>query len=282
MTPSPDLRYDTLREDDLSGFVDILGQAFHMPAERTRQAIEQAGLDAHRIIRRGGALAGGLRLILMGQWFGGACVPMAGVASVAVAPEHRRGGAATALMRSALEEMRDRRIPISVLYPTLASFYRKAGYEFAGVKISYEAPLTALDAGERDLAVTRVGPADRETLRALYDRRAQASAGNLDRPAYLWSRLLEPINQTAYAYLVGDAGKPDGYAIFTQEGWSKPIRASDVCVRSRAAALRLLTFFSDHRTTVSALEWTGGPEDALLHTLPEYSKKEARIWLWML
>jgi len=276
------LEYGVLRDDEVEGAIALLCQAFHSSAERQRQMFDHLGAASFRVVRRRGAeIAGGLRIIPMGQWFGGARVPAAGISSVAVAPEHRGAGAASTLLRCALQEIHDEKTPLSILYPTTLTLYRRAGYELAGVRINYETPLHAMDSPDRALAVLRVGPEEHDDLRQAYARQAMATCGNLDRPAYLWSRILEPKDQTAYKYRVRREGQTEAYAVFIQEGWGKPMRVQDLCVLSPEAGRRLLAFFADHRTTVGSLVWTGGPEDALLHLLPEHKSREVRVGFWM-
>ncbi len=63
------------------------------------------GLENFRVIRQAGQIIGGLSIYQMGQWYGGECVPMAGIASVGVAPEHRGTGAAVKLLTHTLKEL---------------------------------------------------------------------------------------------------------------------------------------------------------------------------------
>ena len=54
------------------------------------------------VISQAGQVVGSLAIYSMGQWYGGQCVPMAGIAAVGVAPEHRGNGVAWELMRRTL------------------------------------------------------------------------------------------------------------------------------------------------------------------------------------
>ena len=66
------------------------------------------------------------------QWWHGRPVPMAGVASVMVAPEERGRGTGRALMRALLGVISDRGYPVSALYPATLALYRSLGWEIAG------------------------------------------------------------------------------------------------------------------------------------------------------
>ncbi len=68
----------------------------------------------------------------MRQWWSGRAVPMAGVASVRVAPEDRGRGIARRLMAAVLADVAARGYPLSVLYPATMPLYRSFGWELAG------------------------------------------------------------------------------------------------------------------------------------------------------
>ncbi|CAD5981580.1 GCN5-related N-acetyltransferase [Planktothrix tepida] len=48
----------------------------------------------------------------MGQWWGGKSIPVAGLASVGIAPEYRGGGVALELLRQTLRELYNQQIPL--------------------------------------------------------------------------------------------------------------------------------------------------------------------------
>ena len=80
----------------------------------------------------------------MRQWWRGRAVPMAGVASVQVAPEERGRGLARRLMTALLEEMAAQGYPLSVLYPATMPMYRSLGWELAGASETAEIPARSL------------------------------------------------------------------------------------------------------------------------------------------
>jgi len=94
-------------ECELKQFGRIVTEAFVVPADRTPPYFDAVGRENLRLLWRDGTLIGGLAVLPKGQWFGGQAVPMAGIAVVAVPPEHRAGGAATELLTVVLRELRD-------------------------------------------------------------------------------------------------------------------------------------------------------------------------------
>lgn len=66
------------------------------------------------------------------QWWLGRSIPVAGVAGVKMAAEHRGRGAGRALMRELLDVIAGRGYPLAVLYPLAVPLYRSLGWELAG------------------------------------------------------------------------------------------------------------------------------------------------------
>ena len=91
-----------------------------------------------------GRVVGSASSIDFDQWFGGARIPCAGVCDVAVLPEYRGRGTAASLIGELLRSERERGRAISSLYPSTSSLYRQLGYEFAGYRPNFRAPIADL------------------------------------------------------------------------------------------------------------------------------------------
>ncbi|GAB1515339.1 GNAT family N-acetyltransferase [Actinophytocola sp. KF-1] len=121
------------RDDDDDQIHEVSRLAFGGPREpdaRHRWSSQQGwhGLVAEIDDR----IVGTLKVRDYRQYFGGAAVPMGGVANVAVAPGARGHGVANALIDAILPEMRDRGQCISALYPSVPPLYRGRGWEQTG------------------------------------------------------------------------------------------------------------------------------------------------------
>ena len=66
----------------------------------------------------GHELAGVATVRAFRSWFGGDAVPIAGIAAVAVRPEHRGAGLLAPLFAALLADARDRGAVVSTLFPT--------------------------------------------------------------------------------------------------------------------------------------------------------------------
>ena len=143
----------TIRElsaaDDLDALLDLSCRAFGpvAPADRERwQADSEASISGRQFLAAfdGSRLVAAARYFDMAQWWQGRCMPMAGVASVMVAPEDRGRGAGGALMTALLGLIAERGYPVSVLYPATMAIYRSLGWEIAGVQDTVAIPARSL------------------------------------------------------------------------------------------------------------------------------------------
>ncbi|MFN8541279.1 MAG: GNAT family N-acetyltransferase [Thermomicrobiales bacterium] len=106
-----------------------IARALHFNQGRMTFWMEGAGPANYRVVRAAGRPVGGTALLHMGQWFGGERVPMAGIGSLGIAPEWRGRGAASALLRGALAELRETGVALATLFPSTLPVYRKAGFD---------------------------------------------------------------------------------------------------------------------------------------------------------
>jgi len=257
---------------EIDAYAEILRASFCTPIEQARMSIDRVGMRNILLVRRHKQVLGGLYLLPMGQWFGGRSVPTLGIAAVGIAPEHRGGGAARALMDRAVEEARQRGIPLSTLYPATHTLYRRSGYELAGshhaIRI-YPARVPVLD---RHASMRPLAHPEASVVEDVYRRVACEQTGWLDRSAYMWRRIAEPLEVVPHAMLVLDGDAPVGYCYYLLERkdvHTQHMRIIDMSASTVSAARRLLTFFADHRSLTHEVTWHGPANDPMLMLLPE-------------
>jgi predicted acetyltransferase len=128
-------------DDDLEALADLAHRAFgpggltQDPAALARQRARAGQAIADRRVFgafQGRQLVASARWHEMRQWWHGRSMPMAGVAAVMVAPEHRGQGVGRTLMTEVLAAIGRRGYPVSVLYPATTPIYRSLGWELAG------------------------------------------------------------------------------------------------------------------------------------------------------
>jgi predicted acetyltransferase len=266
---------------------DILCQSFRLPTEYWESYVSRIGRANYRILRSAGRLVGGLAIYRMGQWFGGRCLNNAGIAAVGIAPEDRSAGAAAHLMTSTLAELYEQGVAISALYASTQRLYRRVGYEQAGSRYQYRLPLASIGVNERSVPLRRIDGAEHDAYHATARARAKVTNGNLERNAGLWERIVTyPYgDKSIYRYLIGEPDRPEGYLFLYQDA-EQPgpyhLYVRDMVALSPAAARRLWTFFSDHRSVAETVLWYGPAVEPLLMQPTELVVQVVGHSRWML
>src|SRR5690242_5382202 len=234
--PPADLEIRPLTpDDDPEAQLDLAERSFGtIPAAEREQRLRS--LPEHMATGRNlgafvnGEAAASATFHDMRQWLHGRQVPMAGVAGVMVAPEHRGRGTGRRLMTALLGEIAARGYPLSALFPATMSLYRSLGWELAGARDTAVIPARSLlrlpppdpaarpdPAGRPDpaapsgsvtagpaAALRRAGPADAAAVIAALGQahRAARDCGPITRDTAMVANWLA--DRDLYAYLAGD------------------------------------------------------------------------------
>lgn len=89
MNKYTNLEINQLQDKEIGDLESILGQSLHFPDTLLKFWMTNIGTHNFRVAKVNGRVAGGIGIVKMNQWFGGAKVPMAGISMVGTAPEHR-------------------------------------------------------------------------------------------------------------------------------------------------------------------------------------------------
>ena len=264
----------------------VLAQSFSAPPDLWENWIRRIGNENLRVLVRGGRVIGGLGWYRMGQWFGGRCVPMAGIAGVGIAPEHRTRGIAARLMSEVLRELNTAGFPLSTLYASTQRLYRKVGYEQAGTRYRYRLPLQSLGPAAATREFHRVDPPESGLFQKLAAARARVSNGNLERNQAIWERLLHVSGRAVHAYVIGPIECPEGWLAYYQ-GTSDDSDRFDLFVRDMVvttpeAAQSLWAFFRSHRSLAGHVHWFGPANDPLLLGPDEFTPTISDPLRWMM
>lgn len=192
-------------------------------------------------------LCGSLEMVPYTLNLRGRKTPASYIVGVSVLPEVRGRGAATALMRQAMEEQRQRGEQISLLIPFSYAFYRRMGYEPAyGTKtlscgFSELKPLCA-DYGR----VVRAEPGMYEQLNDLYQEGMRSFNGYILRTRREWDFIFDTLELAGgYVYMVqNDDGQPEGYVIFNKT--PRRLRVKELIAQNASAQGALLRFICSH------------------------------------
>ncbi len=279
------LEYGTVSSpDDAQQLGVIVSQSFNDQSPNGWQTYSnRIGLENLRVIRQAGQIIGGLSIYQMGQWYGNERIPMAGIASVGVSPEHRGTGVAVELLIHTLQELYANGVPLSTLYAATQRPYRQVGYEQGGTFCNWEIPTDSIQIRSSLLPMQPVIPVRHKVFHELYHQQAKVTNGHLDRNQAIWERIESSPDEMVYAYLIG-SDHPEGYIVFTQrqEDNSCVILIRDWVVLTAAAGRRFWSFLAAHRSIVKKVRWRSSAVDPLILLLPEQTAKIQRLERWML
>ncbi len=190
----PAMRYRPARRTDVETLAELGLLAYRVSSfEKRREFYTDHPRFSLRDVRVGeleGRIVASLVLYPLVAWVRGQQVPVTGVGSVAVSPEHRRRGVGETLMRSALRELRQRGSAFSALYAFRGSFYRKLGYGVVEVVQQLAISPANLPASEESRRVRRLLLPDRPAVEALYERVAAQGHFALARTREWWAQRL--------------------------------------------------------------------------------------------
>lgn len=279
--------YVPATEADLPAMARMIHHAFGSSEADAEVWLRKRGeLSNLRVVKLGGEPAACLRMIPMGQYFGGRSVPMTGIAGVATAPERRGQGLAQKMMAACVEEMAEGGVAISTLYPSTRRLYRKVGYEEAGAFCAVRVPVDGLGGGKAELAVRPLGAADEAGVKGVYDQWASGRAGAVARGAYIWNRVREKPGQVYDGFGVfASSGRIEGYVYLHQhrrpEAMKHDVLVSDIAWTTPRAGRTLMSFLAGFGTMGSEVEVLGSPSHPLLSMSPGVERRVTRCELWM-
>jgi predicted acetyltransferase len=260
------------RESDFDQIAALVMEAFRMPADRAAWA-----RGGGYVLTEDGAVRAILYTRQTGQFFGGRAVPSVPVTSVAVEPLARGGGLSQILLREVLTALRAAGAAVSVLYPSVATAYRRVGYEFAGRYIRYRVPLQQVPMDRTALARVEVWDDVRASaIAASYRRAAAATNGLLDRSDAWWTTArLARDDRPLFRYATQHAEEVTGTLVYQQTevsgrtSYAFTVDARTFHWRDADAARALLTVVALNRALATEFRWAGPPDDPLADFFPE-------------
>ncbi|MFJ7995712.1 GNAT family N-acetyltransferase [Streptomyces sp. NPDC096310] len=232
----------------------------------------------------------------------GGVLPVAGIASVGVAPTHRRRGFLTSMMRAQLTDLYEhRREPIAVLRPSEAGIYGRYGYGPATLGNQMRCDRRALrfrpdtDFGEGTVRVQHADQA-RPLLEKVYDQARTMAVGWPDRQAVHWAvRLADyPHRRGAstslrFAVHQESDGRATGYTLYRHGsvpdglgGSAGAVQVVELAALSRQAYAALWRFLAGI-DLVTWIDYEGAVDEPLSHLLAEgravHASPVDRLWV---
>jgi predicted acetyltransferase len=225
---APAIRYRPARRTDVETLADLAARAYRVSSVEKRREFytehPRFGLRDVRVAELDGEIVASLVLYPLTAYVRAATVPVTGVGSVAVSPEHRRRGVGEALMRAALREMRQRGSHLSALYAFRGSYYRKLGYGVAEVVHQLAISAANLPRSDEARRVRRMMLPDRVAVQALYERVAAQGHFAIARRPEWWSQRLWTYPGDWVVYEGRRRGQIEGYLYYEVETSHGPFR----------------------------------------------------------
>jgi predicted acetyltransferase len=291
MTDAPTTYAAARAEGDLDFIARCTGLAFGISSDVATRWVNQFP-DDWRVLRDGAGerVACAMRHALR-QHLGGVALPGAGIAGVAVMPEHRQKGYARAIMAEVLREVAGEGGHLALLYASTQSLYRSVGFEQAGFCFKVRLPLSdlTLSVMRQKPDGLRMAPLPKgvpEEVRALSRSFARLYNGPLDRGPYTWARVEAVRGDARQGYgAYGPGGALEGYvylaqtSMFSAEG--PELVVSDFAFATPAAARAILRYLTTFATIAKAASFTCGPSHPLLLLLREQWFGMVRYESWL-
>jgi len=295
VTDSP-FRLRSVLDQEFAPWARMIADTYGMDRSEEELAHQRDATDLGRTLAAfdGGVPVAGVSIYRRMLTVPGGVLPVAGIASVGVAPTHRRRGILTSMMRAQLTELHEhRREPVAVLRPSEAGIYGRYGYGPATLGNQLRCDRRALrfrpgtDFGEGTI---RLLPADqaRPLLEKVYDQARTTTPGWPDRQAPHWAvRLADHPHRrgaaTALRFAVHHEsdGQATGYAVY-RHGGADDIHVVELAALSRQAYAALWRFLAGI-DLVTWIDYEGAPDEALPHLLADplavRSAPVDRLWL---
>ena len=205
-----------------------------------------------------------------GQWF-----QLGGIGDVVSPPENRRKGYIGQMLTFSLQEMRERGMLLSALWPFSYPFYRKYGWEAVSAFKQYTLKPDLLQSSDQIRGeFVRLTADNFSQLDKIYQLHHSHYDLELKRDTSWWERIIEQNKKgEKYVYLWEEAGEARGYIIYSIKVVNKGGDDKELLVREMAAAdytayRQLLRFLYYHDSQVKTITWSAPLNDPLGKILP--------------
>jgi predicted acetyltransferase len=258
------LEYGTPTRSQAETFVKLSGQAFAFDPTQWLSSLGDGGWSNMRTLTDGEKVVAGLVFHPTAQWFGGSRLPSQVIASVFSAAEVRKQRLGHQVMLHGLRETRAAGMPLAVLFASTPAFYRGLGFEPAGHRLFWKAPMHQLPNQTEGAQFIPSGPDERATLHEVYAHYAKTGAGLIDRTEHFWRYHLNPYDGSRlYTYRIEFDGALEGYVSLRHERANRTLVVQDAVATTPRSARALLAFLSHHHSVADWVIFPDAPQGAL-------------------
>lgn len=224
----PALRYRPARRTDVETLAELGLRAYRVSSLEKRREFytdhPRFGLRDVRVGELDGQVVCSLVLYPFTAYVRGQRVPVTGVGSVAVSPEHRRRGIGEGMIRAMLRETRQDGRALSMLYAFRGSYYRKFGYGAVEMCQPLAFAPSNLPPSEEARRTRRLMLPDRPAVEALFERAASQGHFALGRTHDWWTRRLWNYPGDWVVYEGRRRGQIEGYIYYEVDSTQGPFK----------------------------------------------------------
>lgn len=239
-----DIEVRSIDERELPDYGRALGRAFNEDFSAEDWDVERTVMEFDRTLAAfdGPDMVGTTGAFPLVVRIPGGVLPMAGVTQVSVTPTHRRRGVLTQMMRTQLDDVRERGELLAGLWASESSIYGRFGYGIATLCAAVEIERSRTAFAHSRQPSGRVWLAEREAalehVPGVYDRATAGWPGTLARPTNWWGRITADLEHwrdgaTRLHYALHDSGEGvDGYVLYrVKQDWATGFGSGTVKVR---------------------------------------------------
>ncbi|MDZ5781697.1 GNAT family N-acetyltransferase [Marinococcus luteus] len=267
-----------MKKSEIDQSLDLAQYAFqiHLTEEQRRERRRTIVPQDNWVAVERGKVLSKVAIFPTVVYLGDVKMPMGGISGVATWPEKRRGSLVRSLLKEALVDLRDRGVPISMLYPFSTSFYRKFGWEvFCDTKHWTVTKNELPDTGEPEKgSIRRIYQQDWQILDYIYQKWAKQYAGMIARSEQWWkNRTLQRKKGNAAVYTDAN-GFDSGYVLY--EVKEQQLTVHEFVAWHEDARRELWRFLANHDSMIETAKISPVIDDPSRYLLPEPKIEETR------
>ena len=267
-------------EADLDDFITIAANAypsFQIASEEERQRLKQRlqtrseDPEYHLYgLYREGKLLGGMALFDFTMNMLSTKIQAGGVGLVAVDILHKKEKVARDMISAFLEHYRERRAPMTLLYPFRPDFYRKMGFGYGTKMNHYRVRPIDLPGGGDKRQVAFLQQDDKPMLLDCYNRCVESTHGMIEKSRFELNSTFNNLENRIVGYK--QDGKVTGYIVFTFKPAKidnfnlNDINIKEFIYTTREALAGLMAFLRSQSDQINRIFFN--TQDEYFHFLP--------------
>lgn len=275
------ISYRPIPPEDREQFIIHEAHAFVNDVEEARRWVNEGPIGDMRGLYVHGRLVSQMVLFPLTVMTGAVDLPLGGIAAVNTPPEERRRGYVEQMLRAACDEMRERGMALSMLYPFKTSFYRQFGWATCQERRFYTGSPELFGGFLKQQRghFERAGEANISELNSIYTAALRGRFGPIVRDEQWWLKeLLHYSGKPRYAYVWRDEeGRGRSYLLYRFEKRAEGTRmvVREIIALDPEARAQLFALLANHDSQCHDVRFYAPADAPVNMLLPNPLKCEA-------